>query len=66
MFLYCFLLYLNLVFMVGVHDRIPEMSGIFFFLFVFAKIRCFCFFLQYLEIGILSFPSFQKILSNPH
>lgn len=44
MFLYCFLLYLNLVFMVGVHDRIPEMTGILFFLFVSAKIRCFCFF----------------------
>lgn len=43
MFLYCFLLYLNLVFMVGVHDRIPEMTGILFFLFVSAKIRFFFF-----------------------
>lgn len=64
MFLYCFLLYLNLVFMVGVLDRIPEMTGILFFLFVSAKIRFF--FLLYLEIGILSFPSFQKIPPNPH
>lgn len=63
MFLYCFLLYLNLVFMVGVHDRIPEMTGILFFLFVSAKIR---FFLLYLEIGILFFPSFQKISPNHH
>ena len=45
MFLYCFLLYLNLVFMVGVLDRIPEMTGILFFLFVSAKIRFFFYYI---------------------